>query len=219
MAACVAATLCVLPTTAWARPKKPPAKPVDETAPVIEHNALTEHTGKPPVLVRARITDDSGVFEPTLVVRKAGAAYLRVPMAALEGEEHVFAAEVPAELLDADVEYLVEAFDTEGNGPARAGAEDAPLVVRRDVPPEPKLPPAAPAPGGPAPADEGSALPLVIGVGVVVGVVVLVGVGVVVGVLAYTARDKDPTKTRVTVAAPAPVAGLDASSHAFRGAP
>jgi hypothetical protein len=216
VAAFACAVVLLTPEGADARPRKKAAPPKDVSAPLIEHSAITTHSGSPPVAVRATITDDSGVFEPTLVVRKVGGAYARVPMVAVESEPGVFAADVPPELLDADLEYLIEAFDTNGNGPARAGAEDAPLVVVRNAPLPPEAATLAPATTAPPPVaeEEGSATPLLIGAGVAVGLVVLAGAGVAVAAMLYASREPDPTRTRVTVEGPAPVAALLAESHA-----
>src|ERR1041384_5916673 len=88
--------------------KPPPAaKAADTTPPVIDHTPVATHNGVAPLVVEAKITDDkSGVFEPTLLVRAAGAGpFMRVPMAPKDGAADVFSAEVPKELLASDVEY------------------------------------------------------------------------------------------------------------------
>ena len=130
-AALVAAVAAVGAGAAAAAPKRPKK---DTDAPVVEHTPVATHNGAGPVVISARITDDSAIYEPTLVVRMAGAAtgFTRVPL--VKGEGETYSAEVPVALLSGDVEYLVEAFDENGNGPSRVGDESAPLKIVRDVP-------------------------------------------------------------------------------------
>ena len=108
-------------------------KPVDTAPPVIVHTPPSSCSVDTPCVVEARITDDSGVFDPTLLFRAAGAStFERTPMQATPGDATLFRATLPALLLaGGDVEYLVEAFDVQGNGPARAGTDAAPLRVTR----------------------------------------------------------------------------------------
>jgi hypothetical protein len=203
--------------SASAAPKRPKK---DTAAPVVEHTPLTTHDGKGPVIISARITDDSAIFEPTLVVRAAsgtpgapgapaipGAAFMRVPLA--KGEGDTFSAEIPAALLSADVEYLVEAFDENGNGPSRVGDESAPLKIVRDVPAPPVDPVKPPDTGtgntGGVPED-GDNTGLIVA-GVVVGAVVLVGAAAGIGFAVYALRPPQPDVVNINVSGPAPIAG------------
>jgi hypothetical protein len=229
--------------------KPPPVAPKDEAAPVITHVPVTSHAGAA-VHLTAIITDESGVFEPTLVVRKPGAPYARVAMTkeepappaptsadasappadasapapdasapapdasapepaappAAAGAGDTYGADVPAELLTGDVEYFIEAFDTNGNGPARAGDETAPFVITFK---NPVVVAAADPAKPPEPVEEeGGGGGLLVAVGVVAGVVVLLGAGAGVAFLVYSTREKTPDTTRVSVTGPTPIAGV-----------
>lgn len=175
----------------------------DTAPPVLEHTPLVRHDGKGPVVVQAHIVDASAIFEPTLLVRRVGGgAFMRVPL--VRGDGDVFAAEVPPALLAGDVEYLVEAFDEEGNGPAQVGGEGAPLTITRDVPVTPPIAPAPPPPLRPVEEDNGNGLVIA---GVVVGSVILIGAAVGIGFAAYALRPPAPGAVRINVTGPAPIAG------------
>jgi hypothetical protein len=194
--------------------------PADRIPPVITHTppgtcpAPVDGTAVPCV-IEAVIVDESGVFDPTLLVRLHGTkAYDRVPMRAVAGKEDTFSAVVPPNLAAAGVvEYLVEAFDVQGNGPARLGDEAAPLllapakVVTTTVDPPPPPPPADRPDPGPTAEDNTR---LIVGVMAGVGAAVLVGAGVAVAI--YALRPPAPTEVTLTVSAPSPIAGA-------RGAP
>jgi hypothetical protein len=193
-------------------PKKPPAGKADTTPPVIDHAPLTKHQGVAPVVVEAKITDDkSGVFEPTLLVRAAGSGpFMRVTMTPKDGEPDVYVAEVPKELLAADVEYLIEAFDQSGNGPSRVGDEATPLKIARDVPVVEKPPPPTPPPTTPpttTPEDGPSGA--VIGAGIAVGAVVLIGAAVGGAFLFYSLRPAAPEVVAIKVSGPSPIGGAE----------
>ena len=180
--------------------KKPTA---DTTPPTVEHTPLVKHDGTGPVLVDAHIVDDkSAVFEPTLLVRAAGAGpFMRVPM--LPQPDNHYVAEVPKELLGGDVEYLIEAFDENGNGPARVGDESAPIRITRDVPVVVSKPPPPPPPPPAAPEDAGPS-GLLIGAGIAVGVVLLAAGG---GLAFYALRPPAPAVVNITVSGHAPFQG------------
>lgn len=183
----------------------------DKAAPVITHaapGACPAAVGGvlPPCAIEAVIVDASGVFAPTLLVRLHGVqAYDRVPMRLVAGQKDTYSAVVPPGLAAAGVvEYLIEAFDVQGNGPARLGEEAAPLLLARakvptvtPPPPPPTLPPPTPAP------EDNTGL--IVGVAVGIGAAVLVGAGFAVAV--YALRPAAPSKVALTVTAPAPIAG------------
>lgn len=188
------------------RPKK------DTAAPVVEHTPVATHDGKGPVVITATITDESAIYEPTLVVRMAGAAgaapgaagapFTRVPLVK-SAEGDAFSAEVPASLLAGDVEYLVEAFDEHGNGPSRVGDEAAPLTIKRVAPVAPLEGDKPPPPPPPPVAEDNTGL--IVG-GIVVGSIVIVGAAAGIGVALYALRPPAPEVVRINVAGPAPVA-------------
>jgi hypothetical protein len=193
-------------------------KVTDRTPPVITHSPAgtcpVPAGGVPvPCVVEAVIIDPSGVFDPTLLVRLHGTrSYDRVPMRVVEGTTDTFSATVPPNLAAAGVvEYLIEAFDRLGNGPARVGDEAAPLLLApaKVLPPidAPPPPPPPPPPGqglatGPVAEDNTG---LIVGVVAGVGAAVLVGAGVAIAV--YALRPAAPSEVTLGVSAPSPLAG------------
>lgn len=185
---------------------------VDTSPPVIKHTALTRHDGVGPLLVRASIVDDSPLFEPTLLVRLVGTiGFVRVPL--VIGGDDLFAAEVPAALLAGDVEYFIEAFDENGNGPSRVGKETAPMVIKRDV----SVTNVAAVGTGTgtdttttvttvatSAEDDGAGLVVA---GAVIGTVALLGAAAGIAYAVYTLRPPAPDTVRLNVSGPAPIAG------------
>lgn len=205
--ACLLAATLVAAVGAGAAAAAPKRPKKDTTAPVVEHTPVAAHDGKGPVVISARITDDSAIYEPTLVVRMAGAAtgFTRVPL--VKGEGETYSAEVPAALLSGDVEYLVEAFDENGNGPSRVGDESAPLKIVRDVPVA--VGPVTPPDDGskkPPPIEEESNTGLIVA-GVVMGALVVVGAAAGIGFAVYALRPPQVDAVQINVTGPAPIAG------------
>lgn len=175
-------------TTSWAAAGKP-KKATDTTAPTITHAPPGQCPATPSCDVEAVIVDDSGVFDPTLLFRlKGGAAYDRAPMKKKEGADasaNVYVGVVPAAVAAAgDVEYLIEAFDVEGNGPARAGTEGGPLLLKKVIAPVVVV---TPPPQPPAVVVEEDNTGLIVGV-VAVSAVVVVAAAVGIGVAVYALR-------------------------------
>jgi hypothetical protein len=170
----------------------------DTSAPVIEHAPLVRHDGAGPVVVTARIVDASVIFQPTLLVRRVGGgAFVRVPLVKVDGD--IFAADVPPALLAGDVEYFLEAFDEEGNGPAQVGDEAVPLTLKRDLPAPPPPPP-------PPVVQEDSGGGFVLG-GVVVGTLAVIGAAVGIALTVYALRPPAPEVVRIAVTGPTPIEG------------
>lgn len=132
-----------------------PAWAADTEAPVITHVPVAHAPEGDALAIRARIEDASEIFAPSVYVRPAGAKeYDNIAMRkVLDAYEAI----VPAEQVDADLEYFIEAFDEVGNGPAREGSPDSPLKVKiydpAKGPPTPVVttPPVAVAPPPPPP--------------------------------------------------------------------
>ncbi|HEY1099942.1 MAG TPA: hypothetical protein VGF99_13490, partial [Myxococcota bacterium] len=165
-----------------------PKTAVESDPPVIVHDAPVcappVEGVLPPCIVAATITDESGVFDPTLLVRLRGvSAYDRVAMKPVVGEPDRYAAAIPSAIAAAgDVEYLIEAFDEQGNGPARAGTENAPLLVVKPV----AAPVVAPVVEPPPVEDDGNAL--FVGGAIGVGVLAVVVVGAAAAYAVYALR-------------------------------
>jgi hypothetical protein len=189
----------------------------DTAAPVIQHTpvegcpAAVVGAPPPPCPVEAVITDDSGVFDPTLLVRLHGTtSFDRVPMTLVPDKPDTYVALVPPALATAGVvDYLIEAFDIQGNGPARVGSENAPLQLRPTMvtspptppptttPPPPTTPTTTPTTPGP---DDGDNTGLIVGIAAGVGAAVVVGAGIAVAVYALRA----PAISTITVKTEAP---------------
>lgn len=129
-----------------ARTAKPaPAAPQDRDAPSIVHNAVREAVIRQELVFEAEIADESGVFEPNVSWRHPGQAWNIMTLANTGGDH--FAAKLPAEMVTADIEYFIEAYDTVGNGPVRYGSAQKPLLIAVGVAkaaPAPALPPPPP---------------------------------------------------------------------------
>lgn len=99
----------------------------DTEAPEIQHQHIEKAPMGQPLRVRATITDESGIFAPTLYVRAVGQEDFVTLEMTKKGKQ--YEAQVPGEQMGGDIEYFIEAFDEHGNGPARKGAPEAPLLV------------------------------------------------------------------------------------------
>lgn len=104
-----------------------------------------------PVVIEAKIIDDSEIFEPTVYWREAGgSSFEPVSMA---GQAPLFRAEfLPPEGSEA-IEYFIEAYDAEGNGPSRYGAPQLPLLLQLPARPAVASQPDRTAPREKAPAE------------------------------------------------------------------
>ena len=154
-----------------------------------------------PCVIEAVIVDDSGIFDPTVLFRlKGGAAFDRVPMKSSTAKPGTFQAVIPAAVVAAgDVEYLIEAFDVEGNGPARAGTEAGPLLLQHKVALAFGEPPV-----GTASVEDNTGLVI----GLVVGVASAVAIGVGIGVAVFALRSPAVAVIAVNVQGPSPIAAL-----------
>ncbi len=200
----------------------------DESPPVITHEAAAAATRGKPLVVRATIKDPAGIFDPSLIYRLDGTGeFQRMAMLAVPGEADVFVATIPAVVLGADsakVEYFIEAYDNEGNGPTTFGSEAEPVTVTIGDASAPDEGSTAPTTSGDPPAEtkagetgataeeseaEGSGVGLWLGVGAGVATVVLVAVvATAAGVGAYLYLNRPDTRDEVTisVSGPTPVA-------------
>ncbi len=145
------------------------ARAASTQGPVVAHTPVTSAVPGGFVKVLAKVTDEVKVF-PQVFFRydPAGQYEKALDMKPVKGEPHVYGANIPVK--GAVVEYYVEAYDEQGNGPGRAGSPESPLhvTVGNEVPrasaqpaPAPAPPPApsAQAPWNPsAPAPASSAL-------------------------------------------------------------
>lgn len=121
--------------------------------PIITHVRIENVPLGKPVVVRARIEDESEVFAPSVYVRPVGAEnYDNIPM---EKVEDGYQATIPAEQVTRALEYFIEAFDEQGNGPAREGTPEDPISVLVFDPDDGPPPPPPPPPPGVEPPPPG----------------------------------------------------------------
>jgi hypothetical protein len=100
----------------------------DNQPPVIAFEPCTSLQRGRAFTVFARITDESPIFEPKLVYRgKNDAAWKNVP---LIEEAGVWKGTVPSRDVRGSLEYFLEAFDENGNGPTRVGSPEQPLDAK-----------------------------------------------------------------------------------------
>ena len=148
----------LLAVVAFALLASPAARAAAPVGPVVAHTPVTSAAPGGFVKVMAKVTDDVKVF-PQVFFRydPAGQYEKALDMKPVKGEPHVYGANIPTR--GAVVEYYVEAYDEQGNGPGRAGSPEAPIhvAVGREEPrtssqhaPAPAAaPPATPAPQTP----------------------------------------------------------------------
>lgn len=121
------------------------AEAADDAPPVIKHTPVLKAEPGSAVDITAQITDPGGVALPRLYFRPAGRAeYSSVSMVA--GDKGRYVGTLPAMVVtDTGVEYYLEAFDAQGNGPTHHGTPQAPhritVVKRTAAPPPPKTTP------------------------------------------------------------------------------
>src|SRR5207245_2073373 len=96
------------------------------------------------------------IFQPMVFIRVAGiTGFTRVQMNPVAGVNDLFTAEVPMSLTAEDFDYYIEAFDEDGNGPARVGSPESPLHVSVGA----AGPPSVARPAPPPPAERPKPLP------------------------------------------------------------
>lgn len=129
---CIASILAVFCGVARAAP--------DDGGPVIADAPVVDAMLGKSVTIRATIEDEDGVFAPSVYVRTVGSTqYLNIPMhpaasssspsSSQAAKSGVFEATIPGEVVLGDLEYFIEAFDVEGNGPSQRGTPQVPLHI------------------------------------------------------------------------------------------
>lgn len=113
----IAAQVAAFP--AWAAP--------DTDAPRISHVRVSKAPLGKAITIRAQIQDRSAVFAPSVLIRPRGRREFDTLDMKKSGNE--YEAVIAAEQVTGDLEYVIEAFDEHGNGPAREGSPESPLVI------------------------------------------------------------------------------------------
>jgi hypothetical protein len=99
-----------------------------EAGPTIEHTPVTQAQAGQPLTLTATIHSGNGVFQPVVNFRsEGGATWSKVPL--LPSSGGAYSATLPGANLTGNIEYYVEAYDNDGNGPARAGSPETPYRV------------------------------------------------------------------------------------------
>ncbi|MFO0723602.1 MAG: hypothetical protein U1E65_07470 [Myxococcota bacterium] len=99
----------------------------DTQPPKITHTPVSRAPLHQSITVRAKIEDKSAIFAPSLLVRQKGQKEFETIELKKVGE--FYEATIGADMVTGDLEYVIEAFDEIGNGPARAGSPDKPLRI------------------------------------------------------------------------------------------
>lgn len=185
-----------------APPKKPaPKPPEDHDPPSIIHTPIREANYDTELRFEADISDASGVFDPVVAWRKAGSlTWERLTLNKQAGESYVAA--LSSYQVRSDLDYFIEAYDTQGNGPVKFGSPERPLRIKclgapaAPAPPGASAPPPPPAP--PKKEEPSGPLPL--------GPIVVSGAGVVaaaIGAILYmgASGDVDELNSRYAVGA------------------
>ncbi len=118
------------------------AHAADTSPPRITHVPIERAASGQALLVRCEIADDSAIFAPSLLVRGKGTKeFDTLDLKKASGD--IYEATIPAEQVTGDLEYVIEAFDEIGNGPARVGSPESPLVIKvvdpSQMPPPPPV--------------------------------------------------------------------------------
>jgi hypothetical protein len=120
--------LALLAAAAPSKTKKPPAAPeTDDKPPIITHVHVTRSPIGEPITVRARLEDESEIFAPSVYARSEGQGEFEA-----FGMKHIgdgWEAVIPGALAKTNVEYFIEAFDDQGNGPSREGSPENPIRI------------------------------------------------------------------------------------------
>jgi hypothetical protein len=121
--------IAAIPQAASAKQKKSKERPQlrDQSAPVITHTRITKAAVGLPIIIRAKIEDESEIFAPSVYVRAQGKQDYETLAMRRVGEG--YEATIAPEMTRGNLEYFIEAFDDQGNGPAREGSPEEPLRI------------------------------------------------------------------------------------------
>jgi hypothetical protein len=126
------ALLAMAPSMALAKGKKPPPPPAappetDDKPPIIKHAHVTKAPIGEAITIHAKMEDESEIFAPSVYARAEGKTEYES-----FGMKHIgdgWEATIPPALTKTNVEYFIEAFDDQGNGPAREGTPEKPIKI------------------------------------------------------------------------------------------
>lgn len=101
----------------------------DNLPPQIVHEPCEFYQKGKPFTIIARIYDDSPLFDPKVVYRSSRVKDWRSASFSKAAGTDDFKATIRSRDLRGSLEYFIETFDENGNGPARYGSPDAPVRV------------------------------------------------------------------------------------------
>ncbi len=101
----------------------------DMLPPQIVHEPCDTYRKGRAFVVEALFYDDSPIFDPKVVYRTRKAKEWRSASFEKTADGSVFTATIKARELKGTLEYFIETFDENGNGPARYGSPEAPVRV------------------------------------------------------------------------------------------
>jgi hypothetical protein len=106
--------------------------------PSITHSAVGKAYKAKPIELNARLKGETGVSAPTVKYRHLGESdFKTLPMGDIGSDNYT--ATIPSSEVNKDVEYYIEAFDKNGNGPGRSGGPEAPYLLRVEDEPPPNV--------------------------------------------------------------------------------
>lgn len=204
--------LTLLTALACVAAVSPARAQIDTEAPAIAHEEVRSGRIGESIVVAATLSDASGIFDPAVLYRVGGEGeFLRVPLQPVPADESAgdgrYRAVIPGDVVSADIEYFIEAFDQRGNGPARYADADLPVTVRVLKTAEPLPDPAQPAAGAVVEEGEGGGGAVWVIAGVVgAGALLAAAAAAGVGAFVLLSPPALPAQVDVVIAAPTPVA-------------
>lgn len=113
------------------------AHSADTAAPVIRHSPCVSYEVGAAIEIRVEIRDDSELYDPKVLHRPRGAKRWRASVLRPGLEPSIYIATFEAPARPVDVEYFVQSFDIDGNGPASFGTTTEPIRLVASEAPEP----------------------------------------------------------------------------------
>jgi hypothetical protein len=112
------------------------ARAEDRLPPQIVHEPCEFYKKGQAFEIQARFLDESKLFDPKVIYRGRNETFWKNVPFVKQATSEDFSATIKARDLTGTLEYFIEVFDEWGNGPARYGGPEAPVLVQpsRDPP-------------------------------------------------------------------------------------
>lgn len=101
----------------------------DLLPPAIIHEPCEFYQKKKKVEIIARFRDESAIFDPKVIFRSRSRRWTSVPFKKVRGSDDIYKTTIKSRQLKGLLEYFIEVFDENGNGPARYGSQEAPVRI------------------------------------------------------------------------------------------